>query len=96
MASRRRGVPLNLGAVTETHDVKVVINSRPDPADARVQRGKDIALFVVALSLISVLAGYCLYLVIFEVGSADQIRWAQSLLAAVAGGLLGYLLPKHK
>lgn len=96
MATRRRPAPLDLGSIPETHDLNVTISSRPDPADARVERGKDIALFVVTLVLVSALASYCLYVVILEVGSADQIKWAQSLLAAVAGGLLGYLLPKQK
>jgi len=96
MATRRRPAPLDLGSIPEAYDFNATINSRPDPADARVERGKDVALFVVTLVLVSALASYCLYVVILEVGSADQIKWAQSLLAAVAGGLLGYLLPKQK
>lgn len=95
MATRPRPAPLDLGSIPETHDLNVTITSRPDPANARVRRGKDIALFVFALVLTGAIAVYCFYVVIFEVGSPDQIKWAQSLLAAVVGGLLGYMLPKQ-
>ena len=41
--------PLDLASFAETHQVNVSVVPVESPADARVRRGKDIALFTVAL-----------------------------------------------
>ena len=83
--------PLDLAAFAETHQVNVSVVPVESPADARVRRGKDIALFAVALMGVLAVAGYCLYVLIARIGSADDAKWAAATLTAIVGGLLGYL-----
>ena len=82
--------PLDLAAFAETHQVNVSVVPVEIPADARVCRGKDIALFTVALVGVLAVAGDCLLLVT-RIGSADDAKWAAPTLTAIVGGLLGYL-----
>lgn len=89
--------PLDLAAFAETHQVNVSVVPVESPADARIRRGKDVALFAVALLGVIAIAGYCLYVTVTRVGSADDAKWAASTLTAIVGGLLGYLTGRsHK
>ena len=69
-------------------------DSADDAIDAKIERGKHIALVLVALFFNIAFVGYCLYIVLAQAGSTDDIKWATSILAAIVGGLLGYLISK--
>jgi hypothetical protein len=66
--------------------------SADDAIDAKIERGKHIALVLVALFFNIAFVGYCLHIVLAQVGSTDDIKWATSILTAIVGGLLGYLI----
>ena len=83
--------PLDLASFAETHQVNVSVVPVENPADAQVRRGKDVALFGVALLGVLAVAGYCLYVLVVRIGSTDDAKWAAATLTAIVGGLLGYL-----
>jgi hypothetical protein len=71
-----------------------------DPKESKLDRGvrlfKDVVLFVAALTFVVAIVVY-LYDSIFKDGrtpSADDKRWAQSVLTAILAGLIGYMVKK--
>jgi hypothetical protein len=77
------------------HKFSVAVEKEETPAEAKVRLGKDVALFAFSLMFFSVIAGLCLYIVAFSTTSgAEEKKWAQTVLGAAAGGLLGFVLKK--
>ncbi|CAG7857557.1 hypothetical protein MCAMS1_02426 [biofilm metagenome] len=75
---------------------KFNISVEPDETDGerKVRLFKDVALFVVAIIFVSLIVGYCFLTLVSADASPDSKRWAQSVLSASAGGILGYLIKK--
>lgn len=73
---------------------------RTDPAgnaiDLRIERGKHIALVLLTTFVTAAFIGYCLYIVLAHAGSADDIKWATSILAGIMGSLLGYFIKRSR
>lgn len=75
------------------HKVSLSIESRETDADATVRRVKDLALFFASMLGIGVLLWLCVSIAA-SCESHEEKRWATSIVTAVVGGLLGYLLRK--
>ena len=67
--------------------------SRED-ADARQTRQIRLILFLFALAVVSVVIAGCVFA--FVNGSADDKKWAASIVSAVASGMIGYLVGQGK
>ncbi len=52
------------------------------------------SLFVVAIAFVVVIAWLCYGTLVSTTSSADEKKWAMSVLSAAAGGILGYLVRK--
>ena len=71
-------------------------DSADDATDAKIERSKHIILVVVTVFTTVTFVGYCLYIVLADVGSADSIKWATSVLTGTAGALLGYFIRRSQ
>ena len=89
-------LPIDLGQFKDSHDLTVFVSRTEHPEDATLRRFKDYVLFAVAIGFLAALFGYCLYVVICQIGSADNIKWSTSILTLIAGGFIGYLTGKSQ
>ena len=76
------------------HKFDVSIEKEESVAERRVRLFKDVALFVAALGLVALVAIYCFRALLDPTSTADEKKWAMSVLAAATGGLRGYLVRK--
>lgn len=59
-----------------------------------VRLTKDLALFATALGFVVVVAWICVTTAINESATAEERKWATSILTAAMGGLLGWLVKR--
>ena len=77
------------------HKFDVTIEKEESPAERSVRLFKDVAIFVFALAIFASIVCLCLWNLVYNAASsADEKKWSMSVLAAAAGGLLGYLVRK--
>lgn len=81
---------IDLSQPPPNHKYNVSVEREETQAERNVRLFKDVALFLTALVLVGVITWLCISAL--SSGSADERRWAQSLLTALAGGLVGYLV----
>ena len=62
--------------------------------ELRVRLFKDVALFVVAIGFVIVVVGLCLATLRSPEASAEEKKWAMSVISAATGGIIGYLVKK--
>ena len=62
-------------------------------ADNQMARGKDAAIFVTLLTALAVTFGLAVWLLVSD-KSAEEKRWATSILSAVVAGGIGYVTGK--
>lgn len=55
---------------------------------------KDVVLFLFALGFVFLVGMLCYSTLISPTASPDEKKWAMSIIAATAGGLVGYLIRK--
>lgn len=75
------------------HDLSVTVERAETAGERKVRLFKDVALFVVALALVGAVLWLCIF-TLQSAASADEKRWAQSVLSAAVGGVIGYLVRK--
>lgn len=85
---------IDLSRPPEGHSYKIAVEREETVAERRVRLGKDIALFAVALGFVVVIFLLCVATLRSDGASVDEKKWAMSVLAAAAGGLVGYLVKK--
>ena len=78
------------------HEYTVKLDPKETTGDALVRHFKDLVMFVLAVTFVVAIVWY-LYDSVFKEGrtpSADDKRWAQSVLTAILAGLVGYMVKK--
>ncbi|ALL00026.2 MULTISPECIES: hypothetical protein [unclassified Massilia] len=65
-----------------------------ETADAKLARTMKLMLFVFALVITGIVFGACI--VVAFAGSADDKKWACSIVTAITSGLVGYLVGQGK
>jgi hypothetical protein len=76
------------------HSFKISLEREETRAERGVRLFKDLALFVCALAFVAIIAGLCVATLVSPTAQADEKKWAMSVLAATAGGVIGYLVKK--
>lgn len=76
------------------HDLSVSVERTETAGERKVRLFKDVALFVVALALVGAVLWLCVWTLQSSSASGDEKRWAQSVLSAAVGGVIGYLVRK--
>ncbi|MCQ8102827.1 hypothetical protein NP590_01815 [Methylomonas sp. SURF-2] len=85
---------IDLNQPPPNHTFKVSVDREETDGERRVRLFKDVALFVVALGFVVMIAGLCYATLLSTTASAEEKKWAMSILSATAGGLVGYLIRK--
>lgn len=85
---------VDLNQVPDGHSVNFKVEPVETRADASVRLVKDVLLFLFALAVIGTLLYVCYQTVTGTAATADEKKWAMSILTAVGGGLVGYLVRK--
>ena len=85
---------LDFNAPPPNHKVSVSIEREETLGEQRVRLFKDIALFAVAIGFVIVVAGICVSTLQSPDASADEKKWAMSVISAATGGIIGYLVRK--
>jgi hypothetical protein len=85
---------IDLNNPPPNHTYKVNIDRDETDGERRVRLFKDLALFVVALGFVLLVGWLCYSTLTSLTASADEKKWAMSIISATAGGLVGYLIRK--
>lgn len=73
---------------------KVSVDRDETPAERGVRLVKDLVLFLLAVLFVVAINWLCYNAIISPASSAEEKKWAMSILSASAGGLVGYLVRK--
>lgn len=93
-------IDLNELANRPTHQLTLVPREDPDEratrlrieeADAAHRRRKDLALHVIALVVIGVALGLCVWAIVKTGSTAEDTKWAVPLLTAIVTGFVGFV-----
>jgi hypothetical protein len=84
---------LDFDKVPTGHEVSLKVEKSESEGDAKLRRVKDLALFFFALIGVVLLLGLCVYVSLTTTSPEDK-RWSTSILTAIVGGLVGYLVKK--
>jgi hypothetical protein len=63
--------------------------------DARHQRWKDTILLAASVIGVLLFSGFCVYIYVSPASSADDRKWAASIITLIVGGLVGYWSGKN-
>ena len=85
---------IDLNTPPPGHKFNVSVEREESEGDRKVRLFKDVALFVVALLFVSLVAWLCFSTLTSATASADEKKWAMSVLSAATGGIIGYLVRK--
>ena len=85
---------LDLNNPPPGHAYKVAVEREETTAERNVRLGKDIIVFLVAVALVITIAIICVVTLSSPSASAEEKKWAMSILSALAAGLVGYLVRK--
>lgn len=85
---------IDLNAPPPNHKFNVSVEREETDGERRVRLFKDVALFVVALGFVALVVWLCFSTLTSTTASADEKKWAMSVLSAAAGGIIGYLVRK--
>lgn len=85
---------IDLNKPPPNHKFSVSVEREETAGERGVRLFKEIALFLVALGFVVLLAWLCYDTLVSPTATADEKRWAMSILSAAAGGIIGYLIKK--
>lgn len=85
---------IDLNQPPPNHTFSVSVDREETDGERRVRLFKDVALFVVALGFVVMVASLCYSTLISVAASAEEKKWAMSVLSAATGGIIGYLIRK--
>lgn len=85
---------IDLNQPPPNHTFSVSVDREETDGERRVRLFKDVALFVTALGFVMMVAGLCYSTLMSATASAEEKKWAMSVLSAATGGIIGYLIRK--
>lgn len=85
---------IDLNSPPPNHKFSVSIDREETEGELRVRLFKDVALFVVALAFVVLIAWLCVSTLLSVAATAEEKKWAMSVISAAAGGVIGYLVRK--
>jgi hypothetical protein len=85
---------IDLDSPPPNHKYSVSIEREETAWELYVRLFKDVALFVVAVGFVVLIVRLCYATLSSSAASAEEKKWAMSVLSAATGGIVGYLLRK--
>ena len=85
---------IDLNAPPPNHKFNVSVEPEETDGERKVRLFKDVALFIVALVFVSLVVWLCFSTLTSSSATADEKKWAMSVLSAATGGIIGYLVRK--
>jgi hypothetical protein len=91
--SAQQPAPLvDLNKTPAGHSFKLTVDRDETRGERSVRLGKEVALFVMAIVFVSLVIWLCVRTLLAAESSADDRKWAMSILTAATGGMIGYLV----
>jgi hypothetical protein len=85
---------IDLNSPPPNHKFNVKVEPEETDNERSVRLFKDLALFLVALGFVVLMAWLCYSTLSSGSASAEEKKWAMSVLSAATGGIIGYLVRK--
>ncbi|GKT25079.1 hypothetical protein [Acidovorax sp. SUPP3334] len=85
---------IDLNSPPPNHKFSVSVEREETDGERRVRLFKDVALFVVAVGFVVLLVVLCYSTLSSSTATAEEKKWAMSVLSAATGGIIGYLIKK--
>lgn len=85
---------IDLNSPPPNHQYSVSVEREETASERRVRLFKDVTLFVVAICFVVLIVWLCYSTLSSSTSSAEEKKWAMSVLSAAAGGIIGYLVRK--
>lgn len=83
---------IDLNSPPPNHKFSVSVEREETDGERRVRLGKDVALFAVAIGFVMLIVWLCYSTLVSPTATADEKKWAMSVLSAATGGIIGYLV----
>lgn len=85
---------IDLNSPPPNHKYSVSVEREETAGERRVRLFKDVALFSVAIGFVVLIVGLCVSTLSSAAATAEEKKWAMSVLSAATGGIIGYLVRK--
>lgn len=85
---------IDFSETPQNHSYTIKLEKEEDPSDAWVRRFKEVTIFLLAIGSVVLIATLCVNTLSSPSASAEEKKWAMSIITAAAGGIIGYLLKK--
>lgn len=85
---------IDLNNPPPNHKYSVSVDREETPAERGVRLFKEVAVFALAIAFVLMIAYVCYATLMGTTATADEKKWAMSVLSACAAGLIGYLVKK--
>jgi hypothetical protein len=85
---------IDLDTPSAGHKYTVTIDKEESHAEQYVRLFKDVVLFLVGVGFVVVIASLCIHTLENPSTTAEEKKWAMSILSLAAGGIIGYLVKK--
>ena len=85
---------IDLNAPPPGHKYSVSIEREEATAERRVRLFKDIILFLVGVGFVGIISYICISTLNSNIATAEEKKWAMSILSAATGGMIGYLVKR--
>lgn len=85
---------IDLNSPPPNHKYSVSVEREETTGERRVRLFKDVALFSVAIGFVILIVFLCYSTLSSASATAEEKKWAMSVLSAATGGIIGYLVRK--
>ncbi|NOT68892.1 MAG: hypothetical protein HOP04_11380 [Methylophilaceae bacterium] len=83
---------IDLNTPPPNHKFSVSVEREETAGERNVRLFKDVTLFMVAVAFVTLIAWLCYSTLSAPNATADEKKWAMSVLSAATGGIIGYLV----
>ena len=85
---------IDLNTPPPGHQYSVSVEREETEGERRVRLFKEVILFLVGVIFVGILCWLCISTLYSAIATAEEKKWAMSILSAAAGGMIGYLVKK--
>jgi hypothetical protein len=85
---------LDIGKPAPGHEINVTIQREEAKSERNVRLFKELTLFLAGIGFVALIIWICVNTLSSPGASAEEKKWAMSIISAAAGGIIGYLVRK--